>query len=78
MYDFVIKGATVIDGTGGAPAGGDVAVQDGVIADVGPDVSGPASELILVAKCSTNSGSNCVPAHRRNSAIASSCVQPLR
>jgi N-acyl-D-amino-acid deacylase len=35
MHDLVIRGATVVDGTGGAARTADVAVVDGVIVDVG-------------------------------------------
>jgi N-acyl-D-amino-acid deacylase len=35
MHDLVIRGATVVDGTGGAARTADVAVADGVIVDVG-------------------------------------------
>jgi N-acyl-D-amino-acid deacylase len=35
MHDLVIKGGTVVDGTGGEPWVGDVAVDDGVITEVG-------------------------------------------
>ena len=45
MYDYLIKGATIVDGTGDAPRQGDVAVKDGLIAEVG-SVSGPAKEEI--------------------------------
>ena len=34
-YDLVVRGGTIIDGSGGAPCPGDVAVQDGVIAELG-------------------------------------------
>jgi N-acyl-D-aspartate/D-glutamate deacylase len=34
-YDLVVRGGTIIDGSGGAPYPGDVAVQDGVIAELG-------------------------------------------
>jgi N-acyl-D-aspartate/D-glutamate deacylase len=44
-YDLVIRNGTLIDGTGGAPRPGDVAVQDGRIAAVGPDL-GPAKREI--------------------------------
>ena len=36
---FVIRHARIVDGTGGASLQGDVAVQDGAIAAVGPDLS---------------------------------------
>ena len=45
MFDVLIQGATVIDGTGAAPFSADVAVQDGKIADVGR-ITSPARETI--------------------------------
>ncbi len=45
MFDVVIKGGTVVDGTGAAPFGADVAVRDGVIVEVGT-VSGAATREI--------------------------------
>jgi N-acyl-D-aspartate/D-glutamate deacylase len=30
-YDLVIRGGTIVDGTGGEPYAGDVAIRDGVI-----------------------------------------------
>lgn len=41
MYDLVIKNGTIVDGTGEARFSGDIAVKDGVIAEVGK-VSGTA------------------------------------
>lgn len=46
MYDYVIKGGTVVDGTGAAPATADVAVTDGKIVEVGGSISGAARETI--------------------------------
>ena len=45
MYDTLIKGGAIVDGLGGEPFTGDVAIQDGRIAAVG-DVSGRAREVI--------------------------------
>ena len=42
MVDVVIRGGTVIDGTGSPGFPADVLVRDGVIAEVGTDVSAPA------------------------------------
>src|SRR3954471_433349 len=44
-YDLVIRGGTVVDGTGGRPFEADVAVKDGLIAAVGK-VSGSGAEEI--------------------------------
>lgn len=45
MYDYLIRQATIVDGTGSAPYQGDVAIQDGKVAAVG-DVDGQAKETI--------------------------------
>ncbi len=45
MYDLIIKGGTIVDGTGADRFTGDVAVKDGVIAAVGR-VSGDATREI--------------------------------
>ncbi|MGH3968649.1 MAG: N-acyl-D-amino-acid deacylase family protein, partial [Mycobacterium sp.] len=36
-YDLIIRNGTIVDGLGGEPYAGDVAVRDGVIVAVGPD-----------------------------------------
>ena len=45
MLDVVIKGGTVVDGTGGAPRTADVGVRDGRIVEVGT-VTGSARDTI--------------------------------
>ncbi len=45
MHDLIIRGGTIIDGTGGVPRVGDVAIQEGVIVEVGR-VTGSAREEI--------------------------------
>jgi N-acyl-D-amino-acid deacylase len=44
-FDLLIKGGTIVDGLGGEPYVGDVAVKDGVIAEVG-SVQGDAARQI--------------------------------
>jgi N-acyl-D-amino-acid deacylase len=46
MYDYVIAGGTIVDGTGGAPYSGDIAVQDGRIVEVGGRITGAAQARI--------------------------------
>ena len=48
MHDYLIKNATIVDGTGAAPYTGDVAIADGKIAAVG-EVDGNARETIDAA-----------------------------
>src|ERR1700742_3553761 len=47
-FDIVIRGGTVIDGSGGAPYAADVAIKDGKIAAVGA-VAGQGAEEISAA-----------------------------
>jgi len=46
VYDVLIRGATVYDGSGGAPFRADVALVGETIVKVGPSVSGPAKRLV--------------------------------
>jgi len=46
MFDYVIKGGSLVDGTGAEPRTGDIAVQDGVIVEVGGSITAPATETI--------------------------------
>ncbi|WP_313807641.1 N-acyl-D-amino-acid deacylase family protein [Sphingobium sp.] len=45
QYDLVIRGGTVVDGTGAAPFAADVAVRDGVIVEIGT-IDGQGQEEI--------------------------------
>jgi N-acyl-D-amino-acid deacylase len=46
MFDLIIRHGTVVDGTGAAPFAADVAVVNGKIARVGPNLDGEARETI--------------------------------
>jgi N-acyl-D-aspartate/D-glutamate deacylase len=45
VHDLVIRGGVIVDGTGGAPFKGDVAIDKGIITSVG-GTAGPAREVI--------------------------------
>jgi N-acyl-D-amino-acid deacylase len=46
MYDLIIRNGTIVDGTGAPRFVGDVAVRDGVLAQVGGTVEGEGREVI--------------------------------
>lgn len=48
MYDYLIRNATIVDGTGAAPFGGNIAIENGKVVGVG-EVSGQAKETIDAA-----------------------------
>lgn len=55
MHDYLIKGATIVDGTGAAPYSGDIAIAGGKIAAVGK-ADGPARETIDAAGAQATPG----------------------
>ncbi len=46
MYDILIKNGTVVDGTGADAFSADIAVKNGVIAAIAPQITLPAAEVI--------------------------------
>ncbi|MCQ2565914.1 MAG: D-aminoacylase [Clostridia bacterium] len=46
MFDFIIKNADIIDGTGSPSFKGDLAVFEGKIAAIAPEINGEAAEVI--------------------------------
>ena len=57
MYDLVIRGGTVVDGTGASAVRADVAVRDGVIVRVAPDIdSDDGAEVIDASGCVVTPG----------------------
>ncbi len=46
MLDTIIKGGMIVDGLGGSPYIGDIALQDGIIAEIDSDISTPARETL--------------------------------
>ena len=55
MHDLVIRGGTIVDGTGAPAAAGDVAVDDGRITEVGR-VDAEAAEVIDATGCLVTPG----------------------
>ena len=55
MHDYLIKGATIVDGTGAAPYSGDIAIAGGKIAAIG-QADGPARETIDAAGAQATPG----------------------
>ena len=45
MFDLLIRGGLLFDGTGAPPVAADIAVSAGRIAAIGPDLAGPAREV---------------------------------
>src|SRR5580692_7821480 len=45
-YDLLIKGGTVVDGTGAARFAADVAIAQGRITEIGKSLGGPAGQVI--------------------------------
>ena len=46
MLDTVIKGGTIIDGSGGEKYSGDVGIKDGIITEIGSEISSAAKHVV--------------------------------
>ena len=46
MLDTIIKGGRIIDGLGGEPYNGDIGIKDGVIVEIGGDISSASDKVI--------------------------------
>lgn len=46
MFDVVVRGGTIVDGSGAEPRTGDVAVRDGMIVEVGGRISGATRQVV--------------------------------
>lgn len=46
MFDMIIRGGTIVDGTGSAGWVGDIAIEDGKIASIEKSIDAPAREVI--------------------------------
>src|SRR5215470_15003296 len=55
MHDLVIRGGTIVDGTGAAPRPGDVAVDDGRVTEVGR-VDADAAQTLDATGCVVTPG----------------------
>lgn len=56
MYDVILRGGTVVDGTGGPAVRADVAVRDGRIVEVAPSIDGGSNEEIDATGCIVTPG----------------------
>ena len=56
MYDFIIKGGSIVDGLGGIPFNADIAVSNGIIKDLGTNINGEAKEIIDAKNCIVTPG----------------------
>ncbi len=56
-YDLVVRGGTIVDGTGGAPFIADVAIRGGLIAPIGAIAGSGAEEIDAAGRIVTPASS---------------------
>ena len=61
MHDLVIRNGTMMDGTGGEPYEGDIAITAGKIVDVGPSIGVGREELDASDRLVTRALLICTP-----------------
>ena len=75
MCDLLVRGGTIVDGSGGEPFAGDVAIQDGVIVSVGA-FTGEAREVIDATGLTVTPGFVDIHTHYDGQAIWSEELSP--
>ena len=60
-FDIVIRNGTIVDGLGGEPYAGDVAISDGIIAAIGTVDGAAAREIDATGLLVTPASSICTP-----------------
>ena len=67
LFDLVIRGGTVVDGTGASAYAGDVAISDGRIAEVGQVTGAGREEIDATDRLLFPGLSMCIPITTRRS-----------
>ena len=75
MCDLLVRGGTIVDGSGGEPFAGDVAIRDGVIVNVGA-FTGEAREVIDATGLAVTPGFVDIHTHYDGQAIWSEELSP--
>lgn len=74
--DLMIRGGLIVDGSGGTPFHGDVAIASGRIVHVGPGFAGDAAETIDAGGCIVTPGFVDIHTHYDGQAIWSDTLSP--
>src|ERR1700709_1955031 len=75
-FDLVIRGGTIVDGTGGAVFEGDVAIRGGRIAEVGRKVTGAGAEEVEAKGLTVTPGFVDIHTHYDGQATWDSVMSP--